>query len=515
MLKNSEYYIGFSKDADDRFKASSGGIGTTIMRYLLSQSEYGTGITFVFNANLCMYVPKMIYSEKEINVCGSVYQDIDLVRFVKDNLENIKDGIVLSCGPCQVNSIRAMLNRKGIKNFIISYCCSGQTTVQGTLCYYKFLGINKDDVVNMQYRGNGWPSGIQIWLKDGSVIKKDNWTEPWSTIHQSNIFKPKRCLFCKLDLGKQADINLADPWLEKYKQNEKIGATLCVLSSEHGKKVFNEMLAEKLIEAIPSNYDEYAIAEKPNVHKEIRIKSERLFKKRLAKLLEFKIYKKMASLCLFNMRLHIKLQNVIRLLSKQRSFMGFLMGIVKRIKNKFRNHYYKKRLGGGTNFSMGENIVMNNPQCVFLGDKVGVGANTYLGPVTSYMGVAYNPKIIIGDGTWVGKNCSLAAIDRVEIGKNVLFAGHVHITDHSHGYEDITKPMNVQRLTSKGPVIIEDDCWLGFSSEILSGVHIGKHCVVAARAVVTKDVPAYSIVAGNPARVIKKYDMESKKWVRV
>ena len=289
----------------------------------------------------------MIYSEKDINVCGSVYQDIDMIRFVKDNLANIKDGIVLSCGPCQVAPIRAMLNRAGKKNFIISYCCSGQTTVDGTWCYYKFLGINKEDVVNMQYRGNGWPSGIQIWLKDGSIVKKDNWTEPWITIHQSNIFKPKRCLFCKMDLGKQADINLADPWLEKYKQNEKIGATLCVVSTEYGKKIFNEIQAENLIDVIPSNYDEYAIAEKPNVHKELRLQSEHLFKKRLARLLEFKIYKNVASSSLFNMRFHIRVQNVIRLLSRQRSFMGILTGIVKRIENKFRNHYYKKRLGGG------------------------------------------------------------------------------------------------------------------------------------------------------------------------
>jgi len=158
---------------------------------------------------------------------------------------------------------------------------------------------------------------------------------------------------------------------------------------------------------------------------------------------------------------------------------------------------------------------MTNPQCVYLGNNVGIGANTYLGPVINYVGIAYNPKIVIGDGTWVGKNCSIAAINRVEIGKNVLFAGLVHITDHSHGYEDVSRPMNVQPLTSKGPVIIEDDCWLGFSCEILSGVHIGKHCVVAARAVVTKDVPAYSIVAGNPAKVIKRYNKEIGKWVRV
>ncbi|WP_405332246.1 Coenzyme F420 hydrogenase/dehydrogenase, beta subunit C-terminal domain [Fibrobacter sp.] len=516
MLKNNEYYIGYSKNTDDRFKASSGGVGTAIMRYLLSQPEYGTAITFAFDAALCMYVPKMIYSDKEINVCGSVYQDIDLIRFVKDNLSNIKDGIVLSCGPCYVAPIRAMLNRKGIKNFIISYCCSGQTTVEGTWCYYRFLGINKEDVVNMQYRGNGWPSGIQIWLTDGTVIKKDNWTEPWSTIHQSNVFKPKRCLFCKLDLGKSADVNLADPWLEKYKQNEKKGATLCVVSTEYGKKIFDAMLVENHIEMIPSNYDEYAIAESPNVHKEIRLQAERLYKNRLIKLLNLKIYRCLVTKSFKTMKLHIRVQNAIRMLSRKRSFMGLISRLVSRVKNKLRLRYYKKILGGcSSNFSMGENIVMSNPQCVYLGEKVGVGANTYFGPVTNYMGVAYNPKIIIGDGTWVGKNCSFAAINKVEIGKNVLFAGHVHITDHSHGYEDVTKPMNLQRLTSKGPVIIEDDCWLGFSSEILSGVHIGKHSVVAARAVVTKDVPAFSIVAGNPARVIKKYDMELKKWVRV
>lgn len=84
-----------------------------------------------------------------------------------------------------------------------------------------------------------------------------------------------------------------------------------------------------------------------------------------------------------------------------------------------------------------------------------------------------------------------------------MFAGYVHITDHSHGYEDINTPISNQPLVSKGTVIIEDDCWLGFGCEILSGGHIGKHSIVAAKAVVTKDIPPYSIVAGNPARIIK------------
>ena len=72
-----------------------------------------------------------------------------------------------------------------------------------------------------------------------------------------------------------------------------------------------------------------------------------------------------------------------------------------------------------------------------------------------------------------------------------------------------------QKLISKGPIIIEDDCWLGFESEILSGVHIGKHSIVAARAVVTHDVPPYCMVAGNPAKIIKKYNFETRRWERV
>ncbi len=515
MLKN-EYYIAYAKKDSDRFRASSGGVGTTILRYLLSSREYGTSITFYFDVELCKYVPKMIYSAQDINICGSVYQDIDLIRYVKENIANIKDGIVLVCSPCQVAPIRAILRRNAIKNFIISFCCSGQTTIEGTWFYYKLLGIKKDDVVNMQYRGNGWPSGIQIWLKNGNAVKKDNWTEPWASVHRSNLFKPKRCLFCKLDMGHNADLNLADPWLDEYKKNEKIGATLCVVTSNLGKDVFEKLIASKEIVAKPSSYDEYAVAESPNVHKEINLQSETRYKKKILKLTGSGIYRWCVMRGSKTLRLHIQLLNMIRFFSKERSLMSIIYKIIGKIKNRFRFRYYKKRLGSfDVKFYLGENVEMTDPRCVHLGKSVGVGANTYLGPVTSYAGVAYNPKIIIGEGTWVGKNCSIAAIDKVEIGKHVLFAGHVHITDHSHGYEDVSKPVSLQPLISKGPVVIEDDCWLGFNCEILSGVRIGRHSVVAARAVVTKDVPAYSIVAGNPAKVVKQYDKESGKWVRV
>ena len=181
-----------------------------------------------------------------------------------------------------------------------------------------------------------------------------------------------------------------------------------------------------------------------------------------------------------------------------------------------RQKYWLNKFGGTNGrIRIGKNVTFQNPETLYFGENVSIGNYSYFLPLKKYAGIKYNPKITIGNGCWIGIRNSFACIDSIQIGNNVLFAGYVHVTDHSHGYEDIEKPINGQPLISKGGIIIEDQCWLGFGCEILSGVHIGKHSIVAARAVVTKDVPAYSIVAGNPARIIKQYNTLTKKWERV
>ena len=192
------------------------------------------------------------------------------------------------------------------------------------------------------------------------------------------------------------------------------------------------------------------------------------------------------------------------------------MNIIENILNHIRYKRWAYKFGSSNGFiRIGKDVTFQNPQFIHFGENIGIGKHTYFLPLDNYAGITYTPKISIGDGCSIGIRNSFAAINEIKIGNHVLFAGYVHITDHSHGYEDITKPIMPQQLISKGPVVIEDDCWLGFGCEILSGVHIGKHSIVAARAVVTKDVPAYSIVAGNPARIVKQYNMETKKWEKV
>jgi acetyltransferase-like isoleucine patch superfamily enzyme len=120
--------------------------------------------------------------------------------------------------------------------------------------------------------------------------------------------------------------------------------------------------------------------------------------------------------------------------------------------------------------------------------------------------------VFIGDNTLIGM--SNVVIGPVTIGNNVIFAKGVVLSGLNHEYRDITMPISLQK-TIVSQIIVEDDCWIGANTVITAGVTIGKHCVVAAGAVVTKSIPPYSVAVGNPARVIKKYDFTTNEWVSV
>jgi acetyltransferase-like isoleucine patch superfamily enzyme len=104
-------------------------------------------------------------------------------------------------------------------------------------------------------------------------------------------------------------------------------------------------------------------------------------------------------------------------------------------------------------------------------------------------------------------------IGPVSIGNNVILAQHVGILGMNHGYKDISIPILDQKCTFS-QITIEDDCWIGSNAIVTAGVTIGKHSVIAAGSVVTKDVPPYCVAAGNPARVIRQYNPTTGDWER-
>lgn len=122
-------------------------------------------------------------------------------------------------------------------------------------------------------------------------------------------------------------------------------------------------------------------------------------------------------------------------------------------------------------------------------------------------------KLQIGSNVQIGHFNHIYATKEIVIGDNVLTADKVYISDNVHEYSNPNVPIMFQGIRQLQPVHIGDGTWLGENVCVI-GASIGKQCVIGSNAVVTKDIPDYSVAVGIPARVIKRYDFENKIWIK-
>ena len=118
-------------------------------------------------------------------------------------------------------------------------------------------------------------------------------------------------------------------------------------------------------------------------------------------------------------------------------------------------------------------------------------------------------EIEIGEHTYIGPYTCIVCHGKIKIGKDCRIASHSSICAHNYNFRETTKKIREQGVNFKG-ITIEDDCWLGSGVRVVDGVTIGKGSVIGTGAVVTKDIPPYSIAVGVPAQVISKRDQTSK-----
>jgi acetyltransferase-like isoleucine patch superfamily enzyme len=159
-------------------------------------------------------------------------------------------------------------------------------------------------------------------------------------------------------------------------------------------------------------------------------------------------------------------------------------------------------LSTGKNLILEDNVSINalSANGISFGDNVSIAKDSILfgTGVIAYKGIG----ISIGDRTGISARAYFAGQGGISIGKDVIMGPNVQIFSENHNFSDLELTIKEQGVT-KIAVTIEDNCWIGAGATILAGVHIGKGCVIAASSVVSKSVPANSIVAGVPAKIIK------------
>ena len=164
-------------------------------------------------------------------------------------------------------------------------------------------------------------------------------------------------------------------------------------------------------------------------------------------------------------------------------------------------------LVGGAFAEFGARSVLQPPvrlageERIAIGSDVWVGAGSWLQSLSTEDGVALS----IGDGTSISGNVVISAARSVRLGKKVLLARGVYISDHIHNYGDTTRAVLDQGIGRLEPVEIGDGAWLGENVVVCPGVSIGRGAVVGANAVVTSDVPEHSLAVGAPARVVRSF----------
>lgn len=125
-----------------------------------------------------------------------------------------------------------------------------------------------------------------------------------------------------------------------------------------------------------------------------------------------------------------------------------------------------------------------------------------------------DPILTIGDNCAIGDFCHITSVRKVILEDDVLLANNIYISDNLHSYESIEIPIKDQPVKFKKEVVLKKGCWIGENVCII-GASVGKNSIVGANSVVTNDIDDYCIAVGSPAKVIKRYDFKSEKWISV
>jgi len=308
MQTKHSTYLGYSLDKSLQYKATSGGVGSSLLRFLFEYNIIQSAISFNYNRQLLKYEPIIIYTYEDYDPQGSIYHEINLIRFIQSNIDKIRGTFACFSIPCQTKAIRRLLDSNNHNSIIIGLACSSQQTIEATQYLLKRLNVDSKEVFKIKYRGEGWPSGIKIKMLDEREFFIENNSSLWTDIFHSRLFVKRKCFFCQDTLNTNSDITLADPWLSYIINTERIGKSLVFINTVLGAEILKKAVKEQYLLLEFISVDEAIKSQIGTIERKKSYFHSRNLTEIMYTIFNNKFYRKLA-LNKYLFHLHIKFKN--------------------------------------------------------------------------------------------------------------------------------------------------------------------------------------------------------------
>ena len=528
-------YAAYTKNEEIRLDSTSGGIHSTLALEIYQKKGYVSGA--IYNNDYTVSHIVSNDSTKLNKIRSSKYLQSKAQNIYKDikTLLN-KDEEVFFCGtPCQVNALYNYLRKDYNKLTTCDFICRGVNSPKAFLSYMTMLEKQyKAKATNIKFKAKewGWHNfSMRVKFNNGKEYRKDRWNDLFFIGYlQSGIFTRPSCYNCKFKgFPQKADITLGDFWgienIDNTMDQDK-GTSLVMINSDKGQKFFDSIKEEIIWKefTIQEAKRENPAIESSLIHPSIdrkqffydlnnipfeRVAAKYFIKKEQVSFLQ-KTKIRIGLLYHLSKQICNDLRTIITSINDIKTYFRINF-ISKQIKKTliipFKNESHsiiqlnkeavldlRAKLTTGTkqvcNSKIETRILLEEEaQMIVNGDF-----NIFAG---SYIRVIKKGKLILHGG-FINENVQITCGETIEIGKDCAIARDVIIRSYD-GH-------NIKKDGYKGalPIYIGNHVWIGQGATILKGVKIGDGAIIAAGAVVTKDIPAHAMAAGIPAKVIQE-----------
>ncbi len=251
-------YIGHANDHDIRYNSTSGGLVTALLIFALEEGIIDGALVARMDKDRPLEPEVIIARTKDdiISASGSKYCPVPASVGLKEILNTNGKFAVVGL-PCHIRGIRkAEENNKKLKEKIILHIglfCSHTVRFSGTLLLLEKLGIKKENIREITYRGNGWPGYLSVMEKGRLIASQKSFFDYWFPLFTPYFFVPFSCMFCPDSVNEFSDISLGDAWLPQIKMKDDEGTSIIILRSKIGEGILKEAIEKRVIELTEIN----------------------------------------------------------------------------------------------------------------------------------------------------------------------------------------------------------------------------------------------------------------------